>query len=124
MIIDFHTHTYPDEIVKATIEKLEKVSGVSAHTDGTAAGLAISSEDAGIDYSLVLPVATSAHQVQKINEVAYKTNLSTPRKRLMSFGGIHPDSPDVKRVIRGIASLGIKGIKLHPDYQNTFFNDI
>ena len=124
MIIDFHTHTYPDKIAAETVEKLKGVAGVAAHGDGTASGLSASTEEAGIDYALVLPIATNPHQVATINEVAYKTNLSANRKRLLSFGAIHPDSPDPKKVLRGIASLGIRGIKLHPDYQGVFFSDI
>lgn len=124
MIIDFHTHTYPDKIAAETVEKLKGDAGVDAHGDGTASGLSASTEEAGIDYALVLPIATNPHQVATINEVAYKTNLSANRKRLLSFGAIHPDSPDPKKVLRGIASLGIRGIKLHPDYQGVFFSDI
>lgn len=124
MIIDFHTHTYPDKIAAETVEKLKGDAGVDAHGDGTASGLSASTEEAGIDYALVLPIATNPHQVTTINEVAYKTNLSANRKRLLSFGAIHPDSPDPKKVLRGIASLGIRGIKLHPDYQGVFFSDI
>ncbi len=123
MIVDIHAHTYPDEIAEKTVAKLGKEAGVSAHTDGTAKALSEKMKEAGIDYTLILPVATDPRQVAKINEAAYKINLSSGRKGLMSFGAIHPDSPDHKRVLRGIASLGIKGIKLHPDYQGTFFND-
>ena len=39
MIIDFHAHTYPDEIAEKTVAKLGEIAGVSAHTDGTAGGL-------------------------------------------------------------------------------------
>ena len=123
MIIDFHAHTYPDEISEKTVAKLGEIAGVEAHTDGTAKALSEKAKEAGIDYTLIRPVATDPHQVAKINEVAYKINLSSGRKGLLSFGAIHPDSPDHKRVLRGIASLGIKGIKLHPDYQGVFFND-
>ena len=124
MIIDFHTHTYPDEIAEKTVAKLGEEAGIEPHTDGTRHGLVESIKTAGIDYAVVLPVATSPHQVATINESAYKTNLSSGRRGILSFGGIHPDSPDYKRVLRGIASLGIRGIKLHPDYQGTFFDDI
>jgi len=124
VIIDFHTHTYPDAIAEQTVAKLGKEAGIDPHTDGTANGLAESIKTAGIDYAVIQPVATSPHQVATINEYAYKTNLSSGRKGLLSFGAIHPDSPDYKRVLRGVASLGLKGIKLHPDYQGVFFNDI
>ncbi|MEE3467541.1 MAG: amidohydrolase family protein [Eubacterium sp.] len=124
IIVDIHTHTYPDEIAEKTVAKLGEVAGIDPHTDGTTRGLAESCKTAGIDYALVLPVATSPHQEATINKSAYKINLSSGRKGLLSFGAIHPDSPDYKRVIRGIASLGLKGIKLHPDYQGVFFDDI
>ncbi len=123
MIVDIHTHTYPDAIAEKTVAALKGVAGIEAQGDGTAGGLTASSEEAGIDLSVVQPVATTPHQVATINEVAFKTNLATGRKRLLSFGAIHPDSPDHKRILRGVASLGLKGIKLHPDYQGVFFDD-
>lgn len=124
MIIDFHTHTYPDKIAAKTVEKLKSAAGVPAHSDGTASGLSASTVKAGIDYALVLPIATDPHQVTTINEVAYETNQSADRNRLLSFGAIHPDTPDAKQVLRGVVSRGIHGIKLHPDYQGVFFSDI
>ncbi len=39
MIIDFHTHIFPDKIAGATIEKLSKASDSPAYTDGTKDGL-------------------------------------------------------------------------------------
>lgn len=45
-------------------------------------------------------------------------------RRLISFGGIHPDSEDYKEQIRILAENGFKGIKFHPDYQLVNFNDI
>ena len=59
MVIDFHTHTYPDKMAAATLDKLSGVSHLRPFTDGTAAGLAASMAQAGVDRSIVLPVATS-----------------------------------------------------------------
>ena len=39
MIIDFHTHTFPDEIAERTIHKLEAAAGIHARVNGTLAGL-------------------------------------------------------------------------------------
>ena len=124
MIIDIHTHVYPEKIVAKAIAKLEKNSGTKAKTDGTKAGLRESMKEAGIDYSLLLPVATSAKQVDKINEEAAEANASAKETGLLSFGGIHPDTENYKEVLRRVKEYGLKGIKLHPDYQDTFFNDI
>jgi len=124
MIIDAHTHIYPEKIAARAIDKLEKNSGVKAKTNGMRSGLLESMKEAGIDYSLLLPVATSVKQVDTIIEEAAKTNAGAKETGLLSFGGIHPDTENYKEVLRRAKSLGLKGIKLHPDYQETFFNDI
>ena len=124
MIIDAHTHIYPEKIAAKAIEKLEKNSGVKAKTNGIESGLRESMKEAGIDYSLLLPVATSAKQVDTINEVAARTNDAAKETGILSFGGIHPDTENYKEVLRRVKSYGLKGVKLHPDYQETFFNDI
>ena len=54
MIIDAHTHIYPEKIAAKAIEKLEKNSGVKAKTNGIESGLRESMKEAGIDYSLLL----------------------------------------------------------------------
>lgn len=124
MIIDAHTHVYPEKIAKRAVAKLEAVSGVPAKTNGLKSGLLSSMKEAGIDYSLLLPVATSVKQVDTINAEAAETNATALETGLFSFGGIHPDTPHYKEVLCQIHSYGLKGIKLHPDYQNTFFDDI
>ncbi|MCI5937359.1 MAG: amidohydrolase family protein [Eubacterium sp.] len=124
MIIDFHTHTYPDKIVKHAIQKLERNSGWKAVSDGTKAGLQKAMQQSGVDLSVLLPVATSKRQVDTINDEAARTNETTDQTGLLSFGGIHPETPDIKQTIRTIKNLGLKGIKLHPDYQDAYFNDI
>ena len=39
MIIDFHTHTFPDPIADAAIDRLSRQANITAYTCGTAAGL-------------------------------------------------------------------------------------
>lgn len=124
MIIDAHTHIYPEKIADRAIAKLERASGIKAKVNGRKDGLIQSMKAAGVDYSLLLPVATSPSQVDTINKEAAETNASAPETGLLSFGGIHPDTPDYKEVLRRIKSLGLKGIKIHPDCQKVFFDDI
>ena len=124
MIIDIHTHVYPDKIAERAVSKLEKNAGIKARVNGRKDGLRESMREAGVDYSLLLPVATSAKQVDKINEEAGQTNAGADQTGLLSFGGIHPDTENYKEVLRRICALGLRGIKLHPDYQEAFFDDI
>lgn len=123
MIIDFHTHIFPEKIAAATIEQLEQKSGLTAATNGTLEGLLASMETAGIDLSVIVPVATSPRQFDGVNRFAAEIN-EQYENRLISFGGIHPDSEDYKGQLKTLKSMGFKGIKLHPDYQGVCFDDI
>lgn len=123
MVIDFHTHTFPDKIAAAAIEKLSGASHTCPFSDGTAAGLSSSAKSAGIDLSVVLPVATNTKQVPSINDFAAKTNESTDSTGLLSFGCMHPDYPGWNEELSRVAALGLKGIKLHPVYQDVAFDD-
>ncbi len=126
MIIDFHTHIFPDKIAAATIEKLEHIANVKAYTDGRECSLISSMEQAGVDLSVVLPVVTRPEQFDTVNSFAARLNekYQEQPRRLLSFGGIHPHTPDYKSKLRVIKDLGLSGIKLHPDYQNTFIDDL
>ena len=122
MIIDFHTHTYPDKIASLVIRKLTGSITTSAYTKGTITALEESATKAGIDKCVVLPVVTNPRQAESINRVAVETNMRN--SSLISFGGIHPDNSDYRRIFSTLAAEGIKGIKLHPIFQNTYFDDI
>ena len=124
MIIDMHTHVYPEKIAKRAVEKLSKAADIPAQSNGMKSGLQESMKRAGVDYSLLLPVATSVKQVDKMNQEAVAANECAGETGLISFGAIHPDTPDYKEVLSWLADHDVRGIKLHPDYQGTFFDDI
>ena len=121
MVIDFHNHFYPDKIAAAAIEKLTTSADIVAYTDGTLSGLSEDLTKSGYDLGVVLPVATAPKQVENINTRAVAVQEQFPN--LISFASMHPDYENYKDEIFRIKELGLKGIKLHPDYQNTFFDD-
>ena len=123
MIIDFHTHIFPDGIAPKTIPFLEQRSGVKANTDGMLKGLLCAMEQRGVDLSVVHPVVTKPSQFESVNTFAKYVN-DTCEGKLLSFGGIHPDCEDYKAKLDYIKSLGLPGIKLHPDYQGVFIDDV
>ena len=120
MIIDFHTHTFPDKIAASVIDKLERSCDTKASTDGTLNGLKKAMNNAGIDISVVLPVVTNPKQFDSINKYAAEIN---GKEGIISFGGIHPDNDNIESKLEYIKGLGLPGIKLHPDYQECFIND-
>ena len=123
MIIDIHTHTFPDKIAAATLDKLKHLSHTIPFTDGTAAGLAASMARAGVDRSVVMPVATSPRQVPHVNDASARMNELGAQTGVLSFGCMHPDFVGWKEELARVRDLGLKGIKLHPQYQDTDFDD-
>lgn len=126
MIIDFHAHIFPKEIAEKVIKRAgerEPPAGylpLKAATDGTIEGLKDAMKEAGVDYTVILPVATKPGQFAAINKYASEI---TGKEGIISFGGMHPDTLDYKSELDQIKALGLKGIKIHPDHQETFVDD-
>ena len=122
MIIDMHTHIFPDKIADKAIINLERIAdkgtgiegSLKARTDGTYNGLISSMKESGVDISLVLPVMTKPSQFDTVNEYAAEIN---GKNGIYSFGGMHPDCENPEEKLDKIKSFGLLGIKLHPDYQ-------
>ena len=123
MIVDFHTHTFPDAMAKAAVEKLQAASHTKAFTDATLGQLRASMDAAGIGYSLVLPVATSPRQVRRINDGALRIHETRRETGIDSLGGMHPDLTDWEEELERLAAAGIRGVKVHPPYQGVDFDD-
>ncbi len=119
MLIDFHTHVFPDKIAASAISGLEARANIRACTDGTVSGLLSLMNREGVDKSVVLPVVTSPKQFDSINRFSAESS----KDCLIFFGGIHPDCDDLESKVDELYKMGFLGIKLHPDYQKTFIND-
>ena len=124
MIIDFHTHTFPEQIARRAIAKLSNSAHIKNYSDGTLEGLKRSMKAAGIDHTVLLPVVTKPTQAEDINRLAIELNDRSRETGILSFGGIHPDNEDYKAIIKDLANHGIPGVKLHPVFQETYFDDI
>ncbi len=120
MIIDFHTHTFPEKIAASAIDKLKHNSHTIPFSSGTAQGLKESMKRAGVDLSVVMPVATNPVKAAHMNDAS----LRETGGGLLYFGAIHPDTPDAMKEMGRIAALGFRGIKLHPVYQGVDIDDV
>lgn len=123
MIIDFHTHTFPDSICDTVIAKLSKASASAPFTNGSQAALLDSMAKSGVAYSVTLPVMTNPGQVEKINHLLAENFEANLEKGLIPFGGMHPEYENYKEELKFLKNAGIKGIKLHPAYQNMDLDD-
>ena len=124
MIIDFHTHLFPEKIAARTIDYLSKKGGIPPFSDGTASGLIHSLERAEADIAVNLPVLTNPSQFESVNRFACEINeqYGNKARKILSFGGIHPLCDDIDGKMKQLKDMGFLGVKVHPDYQETFFN--
>jgi uncharacterized protein len=113
MIIDFHTHAFPDHVAAKAVPHLEAEGDIEAHLDGTVASLYRSMDEAGIDASVVASIATKPAQFDSI--LAWSKEIASDR--LIPFPSVHPDDPVAVDHLDAIGKEGFRGIKLHPYYQ-------
>jgi predicted TIM-barrel fold metal-dependent hydrolase len=128
MIIDFHTHIFPEHIAERTVCALAKAADSVPYSDGTEAGLRSAMERGGVSLSVNLPVLTKPSQFESILRFASSLNEKLPENlstgtHILSFAGIHPEDPDLEEHLEAVAMAGIPGIKIHPDYQGKFIDD-
>jgi predicted TIM-barrel fold metal-dependent hydrolase len=125
MIVDFHTHVFPDKIANSTISALSSNSGNKPSTDGTVQGMIRAMDRSGADICVTLPVLTKSTQFDSVARFAKSINdeFKGKEKRLVSFAGMHPDCDGVDEKMSFLKEQGFLGVKIHPDYQSTFIDD-
>lgn len=124
-LIDFHTHFFPDSIAAGAVKRIETAAGVKAWGNGTLDSLKARMKEDGVSVSVNLPVATRPDQVKSINKKMIEHNKSAD-KSIICFGAMHPEfskTGDFAEEIEYLSLNGIKGIKLHPEYQEFFPDD-
>ena len=124
MIIDFHTHTFPSRVAESIIERLSHTGNVPHYTNGSPEDLSASMKNACIDYSVNLPVMTRPDQVVHVHDGLLENLPYFEENRILTFGGLHPDFEGFEAELRRLKNCGIRGIKLHPAYQQTDLNDL
>lgn len=117
--MDFHVHAFPDAVAEKAVAALSQAYGMQPVVDGTITGLKRLMDRAGIQSAVIQPVATKPAQVESINNWA----ASIADQRIVAFGSIHPDCPDIAGEIDRVVALGLPGIKIQANWQGVFVDD-
>lgn len=118
MIIDFHTHAFPDKLAPKALPVLAARVGYAPYGSGTVSDLIQKMDRDGIDKSVVCNIATNPKQQSNVNNFAIEA-MEAHRDRLICLGSVHPDSDCIAEELARLKSAGIPGIKIHPDYMET-----
>ena len=121
-IYDFHAHIYPEKIAQKAVEGVGHFYSIQMHETGTVDRLLEAGDEAGISKFIVHSVATGARQVQSVNDFISETVKAHP-DRFVGFGTIHADYEDKCTEIERMISLGLSGVKIHPDSQYFYVDD-
>lgn len=118
MIIDIHTHAYPDRIAQRVLTPLSENSGIMPVCDGSLDDTRRLMRNCGVDKFALLPVATTP--------LCQSSNLFSQQnadEMLIPFGTVHPAAQNIEAEVEQLAEMGMRGIKLHPQYQHTRIDD-
>jgi predicted TIM-barrel fold metal-dependent hydrolase len=118
MIIDAHTHVWPDRIAPLALVS-NPVPGLTARGDGTVAGLEKSMTSTGVGLSCCLTIANEARLVDKVN--AFAASLEGQNRAV--FGTVHVDL-SIEENLLSLRRHGIRAVKIHPLFQSFALNDL
>ncbi len=121
-VIDSHCHIYPDKIAEKASNATGTFYDIPSSLDGKISTLIYHGEKAGIDHFIVQSVATTPRQVSSINNFI-ADSVAVSEGRFTGLGTLHPDSEDMEADVNEIISLGLKGVKMHPDIQRIELDD-
>lgn len=119
MVIDFHTHMFPETLAERALAELSKKCGIAPFEGGSLPKTRAQMQKCGVGTSVVLNIATNPKQMRNVNRFAIEVNQEPD---FVAFGSVHPEG-DWQYELDWLKDEGILGIKLHPDYQGFFIDE-
>jgi predicted TIM-barrel fold metal-dependent hydrolase len=119
-IIDFHTHAFPDALAERAMEQLlSETDAVRSFLDGKLSSLITSMDANRIEVSVLCSIATKPSQFGPI----FRWSQQIASDRIIPLASVHPKDPAGVEHIHQIAQAGLKGVKMHPYYQDFYLDD-
>ena len=118
---DMHTHVYPDAIATRAARNIRDYYHLGENMDGTISTLLERGSAAGVCRYLILPVAVKPEHVRSINQFTWQQVQTYDS--FVGFGTVHAGMENLMEEVEMIASMGLKGIKIHPDCQHFDIDD-
>lgn len=120
--IDVHTHSFHPKIAHKVLAQLEDHYRISPVGSGLLEDLLSAETAAGIGRMVVHSAATSPAQVIPANNWAIELSRQDPG-RIEPFGTIHPGYENWQEELDRLERAGIRGLKIHPDFQGFRLDD-
>ncbi len=121
MRTDVHTHAFHPKIASKAVTHLNEHYSLTCAGLGTIDDLRQQGRASGIERFVVLCAATAPAQVPPANN--YAISLQRDYEDVVAFGTIHPGYEAWEQELERLQRHAIRGLKLHPDFQNFWLDD-
>lgn len=122
-VADIHAHVFPEKLADKAPASISAFYGgmeVACHP-ATPQKMAFYEQEAGITRFVMSNSATTAHQVHSINDFLPQAVKNIPGA--IAFGSIFPGMDGAIEELERAKALGIRGLKVHPDFQKVPLDD-
>ena len=114
-IIDAHSHIFPEKISEKAAANIGAFYNLPMAQIGDSLKLIESGAKIGVNKYLVCSTATSKEQTESINN--FIKAKCEKYSEFLGFGTLHPEMENMEAEVDRIISMGLHGIKIHPDFQ-------
>ena len=130
-IADIHAHIFPEKLAEKASHSIGSFYGVSIEREADMPRLCAEDNLAGITRCVVSNSATSAKQVfnaatnasQVQNANTFLAEAVRGHDGYLAFGTIYPGMDGFEEELDRMLELGLRGIKIHPDFQKLAIDD-
>jgi len=119
LIIDFHTHIYPESVAAKVLPAARRKLKVEVAGTGSPQDLGQRMRSAGVDRAVVLPLARGTGDVSSVNS----WTRSVLGVGMIPFGAVHPLMEDLEVELDRLVAQGCRGVKMMPLLQEVFPDD-
>jgi predicted TIM-barrel fold metal-dependent hydrolase len=116
MIIDFHTHIFPNMLAAKTVKYLAQKAAIPSYGKATLEDMKERIACGHLSAAVAAHIVTNAAQQKNVNDFAVAIN----KEPVYSFASVYPDAKTAVPELERLKKAGIRGIKLHPEYQNFY----
>lgn len=120
-IIDAHTHIFPDKISEKVSKSIGGFYQMKYCAPASVANLLKDGTAAGVSHYLVCSAAVTPDQTETITD--FMAQMAKDHDCFTALASIHPYYRNFEEEIDRAVSLGLRGIKLHPDFQKFDIDD-
>ncbi|MGV8125967.1 MAG: amidohydrolase family protein [Methanothrix sp.] len=121
MIIDFHTHIYPEAVAAKILPAAKRKLKVAVPGTGSPDDLREMMQWGGVSRSVLLPLAKGCQDVSGLND--WIQAAASKNQQLTPFGAVHPFMEGLEEELDRLEGWGVRGVKMMPLLQQVYPDD-